>query len=304
MEYLVGGYTMLNDIVFADGSSITDQLGGSVFSAAGVKLWRDSVAYIGAVGEDFDRYYGPFFSANDIRTEVKIRVSRTLHYVMRYEVDGSWHEYCKYGDEYESQAMAKSMLTPEMFAACCDEQTRGIYLEASLNTKIVDHFRELKAMMPSGKLMWEISTGDLMNPERRERVLSLIDETDIYSINFNESKAFFGVETEEQAIRRILELAKPCFFRVGTKGAYQIQDGKATFLPSVGADDSVDATGCGNCSTATALIGFAEGLSPRETLAMANVSAGYNAKQYGPWPLVNDQVRREARERMDRLMRL
>lgn len=303
MEYLVGGYTMLNDIVFADGSSISDQLGGSVFSAAGIKLWRDSVAYIGAAGEDFDRHYGPFFQANGIRTAVAKRFPHTLHYIMKYEGDGSWREFCKHGDEYEEEAMAKSMLTPGMFAECCDEKTKGIYLEASLNTDIVNHFAELKAMMPAGKLMWEIATGDLTNPERKERVLSLIGQTDIYSINFNEAKSFFGIETEEEAIDAILKLNKPCFFRAGTKGAYQVQDGKATFLPSVGAENSVDATGCGNCSTAAALIGFAEGLPPEETLAMANISAGYNARQYGPWPLVNGEVRREAAEKLEKILK-
>ncbi|WP_130863395.1 carbohydrate kinase family protein [Bacilliculturomica massiliensis] len=302
MEYLVGGYTMLNDIVFADGSSITNQLGGSVFSAAGVKLWRDSVAYIGAAGEDFDRHYGPFFEANGIRTQVKKEFPHTLHYVMKYEPDGRWSETCKYGDEYEESAMSKSMLTPEMFAAFCGEDTRGIYLEASLSTEIVDHFSELKALMPNGKLMWEIATGDLTDPARREQVLSRIEQTDIYSMNFNESRSFFGVETEEEALEAILRLEKPCFFRAGTKGAYQIQDGTVSFLPSVGAEESVDATGCGNCSTAAALIGFAEGLSPLETLAMANVSAGYNARQYGPWPLVTEDVRREARAKMERLL--
>lgn len=293
---------MLNDIMFADGSSITDQLGGSVFSAAGIRLWRDSVAYIGVAGEDFDLHYGPFFKANGIITEVRKEIPKTLHYVMKYESDGRWSEYCKYGDEYEEDASKKSMLTVEMFSKCCDENTKGIYLEAALKTEITNHFAELKALMPSGKLMWEIATGDLMDPSRKEKVLERIGQTDIYSINFNESKAFFGIDTEEKAIREIIALKKPCFFRAGTKGAYMIQDGEVSFLPSVGVDKSVDATGCGNCSTAVSLIGFAEDLSPVETLAMANVAAAYNARQYGPWPLVTDEVQRQARAEMTELM--
>ena len=56
MEYLVGGYTMLNDFDLPGGKQLRDVLGGSVFSAGGIRLWRDSVAYIGAAGEDFDRF--------------------------------------------------------------------------------------------------------------------------------------------------------------------------------------------------------------------------------------------------------
>lgn len=302
MEYLVGGYTMLNDIVFADGSSILNQLGGSVFSAAGIKLWRDSLAYIGTAGPDFEKHYGPFFSANKIHTEVRITLPRTLHYVMKYNTDGSWREYSKYGNELEELAAVKGRLTRDMFAPCCDETTKGIYIEASLNTDIVNCFKELKDMMPNGKLMWEIATGDLLNPKRHERVLQLIEQVDIYSINFNEAKAFFQIEKEEEAIQFILDIKKPCFFRAGAKGAYMIQDGEVLFLESVGRELSVDATGCGNCSTATALIGFAEGLAPMETLAMANISAGYNARQFGPWPLVDERVQQEARKKLEQIL--
>lgn len=294
---------MLNDIVFSDGSSIENQLGGSVFSAAGIKLWRDSVAYIGVAGEDFDEHYGSFFKDNGIKAAVKKDFPYTLHYVMEYQADGSWSEGCKNGEEYEQEALKKSMLEPAMFQEHCGADTKGIYLEASLNTEIVHRFEELKAMMPKGKLMWEIATGDLLDPQRKSQVLELILQVHIYSLNFNEAKVFFSVETEEDGVAAILELGKPCFFRVGKKGAWQIQDGKAVFLPSVGSAESVDATGCGNCSTATALIGFAEGLSPEETLAMANISADYNARQYGPWPLVDSAVREEAEKTLRRICR-
>lgn len=303
MEYLVGGYTMLNDIIFEDGSSIENQLGGSVFSAAGIKLWRDSVAYIGTAGPDFEEHYGPFFNANNIKTAVKYTLPRTLHYVMQYNKDGSWKEYCKYGNELEELAKVHGKITREMFEPYCDENTKGIYLEASLSTDIINNFKELKEMMPNGKLMWEIVTGDLLNPERHERLLELIKQVDIYSINFNEAKVFFQVESEVDAINAILDIKKPCFFRVGIKGAYLIKDGEVSFLGGVDTDISVDATGCGNNSTATSLIGFAEGLSPMETLAMANISAGYNARQYGPWPLADENVREEARKELKEILR-
>ena len=63
MEYLVGGYTMLNDFDLPGGKQLRDVLGGSVFSAAGIRLWRDSVAYIGAAGEDFDLTFGLMHTA-------------------------------------------------------------------------------------------------------------------------------------------------------------------------------------------------------------------------------------------------
>jgi len=294
MEYIVAGYTMINDIIYTDGSSIIDQLGGSIFSAAGIKLWRDSIAYIGTGGPDFKQYYGHFFESNGIHTDVKEVLEHTLHYVLEYNQDGSWNEYCKYGEDYENKARDIGRLTPEMFQEYCNEDTKGIYIEAGLNTNIINHFNDLKSMMPNGKLMWEISTDDLFNPEKHDIILRLIDQVDIYSFNLKEAKAFFNVKNDDEAIDEILKLNKPCFLRAGTKGSYLIKDKNITFLPSFGVEESIDATGCGNCSTATALIGFAESLPPLETLAMANISAGYNARQFGPWPLVDENTRCEA----------
>ena len=75
-----------------------------------------------------------------------------------------------------------------------------------------------------------------------------------------------------------------------------------SFLGGIGVESSVGETGCGNCSTAASLIGLAEGLSDMETLAMANISACYNAKQYGPWPCADEKTRAEANRMKDEIL--
>ena len=64
MEYIVAGYNMLTDITYSDGSTIENTPGGSFYSASGVKFWRDSVAYLGTAGPDFERWYGKWVSDN------------------------------------------------------------------------------------------------------------------------------------------------------------------------------------------------------------------------------------------------
>ena len=71
------------------------------------------------------------------------------------------------------------------------------------------------------------------------------------------------------------------------------------FAPPVKVENSVDPTGCGNCSTAAALIGFAEGLDAFDTVMMANISAGFNACQIGPWPVVDEATRAEAQKLLE-----
>ncbi len=302
MDYIVAGYTMVTDIYYPDGTFVLESPGGSYYSAAGIKLWRDSVVYLGTAGPDFGRYYGEFFKANGIRTEVKECLPNTLYYNLNYREDGSWFESCKYGEEYERFARKEGRLTTEMFAACCDKHTKGIYLEASLNADIADHLAELKALIPTGKLMWEINTEDLLNPSAHEKIMERISQVDIFSMNLHEARGFFGIEGEAEIITEIKKIGVPCFLRMGSRGAALIENGNYTFVSAVGVDRCVDSTGCGNCSTAAALVGFAERLSAEETVAMANISASFNVRQIGPCPLADEAVRAQAQDTLRQII--
>lgn len=294
MEYIVAGYNMVTDIYYPDGRVIKSSPGGSFYAAAGIKLWRDNLAYVGTAGSDFQEFYGSFFGKNAIETHVKACLSHTLRYDLIYADDGSWTEQCTYGEAYEAMAKDIGRLTPAMFAPLCGADTKGIYLEASLSAKIADHLTELRALIPNGKLMWEINTEDLFDPARKEAILQRIHEVDIYSVNLHEATAFFHRTTLAEVIQEIQRLGKPCFLRLGEEGAGLVTCEEAVFAPPVDVAGSVDPTGCGNCSTAASLIGFAEKLPAFDTVMMANISAGFNAKQIGPWPVVDSAVRSEA----------
>lgn len=301
MEYIVAGYTMVNDVNFADGSSVKGFLGGSAFSVAGIKMWRDSIGYVGVAGEDFDETHGEFYSRNNIALNVEKRFPNTLYYVLDYFEDGSWKETCLGGEAYEDEVYEKSRFGAEAFADFAGDDTKGIYIEATLNTQIVYEFDKLKAMIPNGKIMWEIFTSELV-PEKYDEITELIGHVDYFSINFNEAKTFFGISTLEEAIEKIQAIGKPCFFRCGTMGAYIVTPDEVTFLAAAAAEHCIDETGCGNCSTAAALIGLCEGLPAKETLAMANISAMYNTKQYGPWQYTDSDIRKEAEALKEKLL--
>ncbi|MCC2254291.1 hypothetical protein LKD70_07610 [Ruminococcus sp. CLA-AA-H200] len=53
MKYLVYGPTIMNDIVYADGTTDKYHMGGVVFCMAGIKLWDDDVLYISNVGDPY-----------------------------------------------------------------------------------------------------------------------------------------------------------------------------------------------------------------------------------------------------------
>ena len=152
---------------------------------------------------------------------------------------------------------------------------------------------DIRTAAPEINLMWEISTRDTDDHAMEQKVIDRIKSVDIYSLNLPESMNLFATKSEEESIERIKEIGVPCFFRCGTKGAYMIQDGKAWFSPSIGAAESVDATGCGNCSTACSLYGFTEGVHPLMTVIYANLAASLNAAQYGPYPQFTPELREE-----------
>jgi len=298
MEYIVAGYNMLTDIFYADGSKLTNCPGGSFYSASGVKFWRDSIAYVGTAGPDFEKWYGAWFRANEIACHVTPCLPHTLKYTLEYGVNGIWSEKCLYGDEYEAMAKDVGRITPEMLAQCADANTKGIYLEASLSAKIADHFPEVKALIPQGVLMWEINGDDLREPAMRPAIEQRIAQVDAFSLNLDEAQAFFGTQDGADILQKLSSYGKPCFFRLGEKGAGIVRPDGSVFGRSIGTDGSVDPTGCGNCSTAVSMVGLAEGLSDEEIVAMSNLAASYCARQFGPFPCVTKDIREAAQKEL------
>ncbi|MDO4489345.1 MAG: PfkB family carbohydrate kinase [Eubacteriales bacterium] len=294
MDYIVAGYNMLTDIYYADGSTVLNTPGGSFYSASGVKYWRDSVAYVGTAGPDFDENYLEWFENNKIECLVKKCLPHTLKYTLNYRPDGIWSEECTYGEEYETMAKDIGRITPAMLGEAIDSNTKGIYIEASLSAKIADNFKEVKALIPNGILMWEINGDDLRNPEAKAAINERIAQVDAFSLNFDEATGFFGTDDKDAILKGLSSYNKPCFFRMGELGAGMINGEKIVFAPSSGVDRSVDPTGCGNCSTAAAMIGLAEELGYEETVVMANLAAAACASQFGPFPRVTEETRSEA----------
>lgn len=299
MEYIVAGYNMLTDITYSDGNTIENTPGGSFYSASGVKFWRDSVAYVGTAGPDFERWYGKWFSDNSIDCRVKPCLAKTLKYTLSYAANGIWSEECSYGEEYEAMAKDVGRITPEMLGECVDAATRGIYLEASLSAKIADHFAEVKSLIPNGVFLWEINGDDLRDPAKRDAIEERIAIADAFSLNLDEAQGFFGTDDGDVILQSLSAYGKPCFFRLGEKGSGIVRPEGAVFGRSVGTEKSVDPTGCGNCSTAAAMIGLAEALPDEMTVAMANIAAGHCAAQFGPWPCVTRESRSEAYAELD-----
>jgi len=287
---------------YPDGRTVEGFLGGAIYTVNGIKPYCDDILFITTAGPDFDDYYGDYFRTNQISTDgIQFNLPKTEYTILEYSPDGRWYEYSRYGEAYERQWAEAALIKAEFVTQYADQHTRGIYFESAVRESVWQNLDAIRKSAPNAKIMWELSTGDCENPDVKNDVLSVIDQCDIYSINLPESMHFFNTASEEDSIQAILSLGKPCFFRVGEKGAYMIMDGRAWFAPAIDTEKSIDATGCGNCSTGTAMYGFCEGLHPLRTVILANLAASLNALQYGPYPHFTEELRVQLHERADQL---
>jgi sugar/nucleoside kinase (ribokinase family) len=277
---------------YASGRKAESFLGGTIYTVDGIKPYTDEVLFITTAGPDFDKYFGEYYRKNNLSTAgVKFVLPKTQYNTLDYAADGRWWEYSKYGPEFQSEWGPMALIQAAYVMEYSNEQTRGIYFESSVLESIWKDLDGIRSAAPNAALMWEIPTPDIDRPELKNTILELVRKCDIYSVNLPESMSLFGAHSETESIAAILAFGKPCFFRVGEKGSYMIQDGQAWFAPSIGVEQSVDPTGCGNCSTGTALYGYCEGLHPLKTAILANLAASLNARQFGPYPLFSADLR-------------
>lgn len=303
MRYIVAAMTIVNDLHYADGRVVNNVLGGGVYCLDGLLPFTNDACYVTVAGPDFEDYYGEWFKANGLSTAGVVRaIPKTHHNIVKYKPDGRWEEFSIYEEEYYRGCMEHHQLGAGDIVPFCDAETRGIYTESGLEEAFWrdEDLEKMRAAAPGVKIMWELPYNNVMEPQSRARFRENARKSDIYSINLPEGRVLFEKQHKEDVIEEIIKLGIPCFFRCGTEGAAMIVDGQVVFGGSVGVRDAVDPTGCGNCSTTTALYGYAEGWPLHRIVAAANVAAYYNSLQLGPYPSytprLREQIQRQAEQ--------
>lgn len=301
MEYIVGAITIVNNIDYNDPNkqNKTDVLGGCVFALSGLKLYADSVIGVSAVGDDFLSLYGEHFERNGLSVAGMFYALPTTHHtVLTYGESGQWTEVPLQGENYFAEQLKNYMIRAKNIVPFCDDNTKGIFLDCGATEDIFGQVDELRAAAPNAKIFWEIPTFSSTDLSIRELVENNIRLFDWYSMNLHEAGVFFGAEGEQNIIDAVADFGVPCFLRAGKKGAYLIDERGVAFAESIDMGPVVDTTGCGNTSSAAALFGICEGYSPRQTVLLANIAAGYNAMQQGPIPQLTPEMRERAIETM------
>lgn len=295
MEYVVAAMSIVNDLHYTDGRRVRQVTGGGLFMLGGVLSLTPQVGFVTAAGPDFEQYHGEFFAQNGLSLAGVHRTLPYTHYTtVSYAQDGSWHEESIYGPDYEAQNAENTMIHGAWVAALCGPETKAVYTESGAEELFwrPEELAAVRAAAPGALLMWEVPHYNTFNPAQKPLIFPALRQADLFSVNLREARELFGAANRQEALRAIRATGKPCFLRLGVEGSCVVMPGqKAVAVPSVGLSRTVDPTGCGNCSTAAAMVGFAQGLSPAMIAAFANVAADYNALQLGPCPELSDALR-------------
>lgn len=289
MDYIVAGNLMLDQVEFQDGTKSAEiHLGGpATFAYSGIKLFTDSVAQCSNIGEDSLPYLEPWIKKNDIITDyLKVRCDHSNHSYLVYNEDGT------YGGKDDIERFRSDWVqdfgymksSPEDIGECTkNNQVKGVYVAQNVDYVFWRKMKELKRR-DGFKIMWEIEA-----PSSYKRympaVLHAMEIADIFSINIQEARDLFDVETEEECIAELRKLPiDVTLFRVGAKGLYSVTMDEVHYLPPAPSDAIVDPTGCGNTSTGSALYAYGEGYDPLMIGIMANVGSAQNISQFGVIP--------------------
>lgn len=290
MDYIAFGNVMLDTVLPANGRVGTDRenIGGpATFAYAGIRLWTDSVMQSSKLGEDYHELFDPWLAKNNIITDgFEVVADHCNHSYLTYNPDGTYRspdDIKRFRSDW-SQDLGYMKTRPEQISRWTEGgEVRGIYLAQNVDRVWWQALGKLKAR-DGFRVMWEIE-GPSAHYEYMDDILNAMENVDIFSINVQEAKNMFHVETEEECIAAIAKLPVDyTLFRVGKKGLYSVTSDRVYFLPSAPVDREIDPTGCGNTSTGAALYAYCEGCDPLMIGIMANVAAAQNIRQYGVIP--------------------
>ena len=300
IEYMSCGNIMSDTVVDDDGKISRISMGGPAFYAlSGIRLWTKNVKLVSQTGADFADSYGKWMKLNGITEEsVRYELEHLTQIQLHYDQNDKGFSYSpKYSLEYLGYLKTHPRDIDE---AADGYPIKGIYMANDTDRIVWEKLNKVK-QKHGFKIMWELEYKlpfFITKEDYQDAIRKVLPFVDIWSLNYNEASAIFGIERndDEAIIKKIQDMpANFCFYRVGVRGSFMISRTEAVFCPSITpAGPAVDPTGCGNCSTGAAMYAFVSGHSLAETAAMANVSAGYNVSQFGVWPEYSEAIMENA----------
>jgi sugar/nucleoside kinase (ribokinase family) len=277
-RYFAFGNVTVDDLVFADGTTMWRVPGGnSIYAALGMALWGERPEVVAPIGPDY-----PIAKLKD-RIELKRcrPISRTLRNWGLYEEDGTrhfvfrsnmrkWEEFSPNVADLDEGPYAFCHLAPLPWAL-------HLELAAALRARAA----HLISIDLDDRRLSEVPVSEVA------RLLSLID---LFMPSRQDVAQIFPGKAPLDALKALREIAPGCpviVVKCGAAGAIAHERDSLDYLTSPTAVASaVDETGAGDAFCGGALVGFSRNLTLREALARAVVSASFAIEGVGSSGLV------------------
>jgi sugar/nucleoside kinase (ribokinase family) len=291
-RYFAFGNVTIDDLVFADGTTMWRVPGGnSIYAALGMALWGERPEVVAPIGPDY-----PIAKLRD-RIELKRcrPISRTLRNWGLYEEDGTRHFVFRSGmRKWEEFSPNAADLDEGPYAFC-----HLAPLPWELHLKLAAGLRARAARLISVDLddrrLSEVPIDEIV------RFLGLVD---LFMPSRQDIAEIFPGRTPLDAMKALREMAPDTpviVIKCGAVGAIAHERNEPEYLESpTAAELAVDETGAGDAFCGGALFGFSRQLALREALARAAVSASFAVETVGSSGLVTAS-REEAEGRFQRI---
>lgn len=294
-RYLALGGIIIDDIVFSDGRTRMNTLGGGgVYAAAGMRLWSPDVAVAARVGPDFD-----FALLNSLQMsdeDVIVTERPTPRAWQLYEHDGTRTQIPRVSSQdWSGQLVPHPDILPNL------NSTRGVHVTGRGDDIEADMVATLTAAgvtMSHEPIVDEATT----DAERQVLFASLAD-VDIFSPSLDDARILSGEMPIEALFGQFAELGpRVIALRQGAAGSlvYDRDAGHVWRVPAARAS-VVDVTGAGNAYCGGLLAGWCETRDILQAVARAAVSAAITIEQVGP-PRITADVLDDARKRADTVL--
>lgn len=278
VDYISFSNLIIDDIVFPDGRTFMNTLGGAGMHAlVGMRVWNGRLGYMATVGSDLDPIHRE--SLKRFGVDPAGLVVREHHPTARawqlFEPDERRIEIFRTSLEEFNQIKVRPDELPAVY-----HQARGYHLQWGTLDELAQLIHLLREIKPDVTLVLEPTTENLEEPAKGYR--RILPHLDLFSPDLGEAEMITGRSDLQAMFETLFSWGAPLVaMRMGERGSrVMTPDGQSWRVPAVPAT-LVDVTGAGNSYCGGFLTGLGDGLSPLESSLRAAVSASFALEQFG-----------------------
>ena len=305
IDYITFSNLIIDDIVFSDGRTAMNILGGSgTHALTGMRVWSDRLGYAGSIGDDLDPIHIKNLNAFGVNTDgLVLRDNyQTARAWQIFEPNDLRIEIFRTDpEEFDRRQVMGDDLPPHYV------QAKGVHFSWGTLLEMEEVIHQLRAANPTIKLVMETTPNQLNeSKDVLKRILPLLD---CFAPDLDEARVISAESTTPEALcDTLLGWGAPLVaIRMGKRGSMlKASNGDGWQLPAV-PTNIVDVTGAGNSYCGGLLTGLGDSVPALEAGLRAVVSASFALEQLGlpTWTTPPaDEVKRRlewARERVELL---